>query len=184
MQDHALQADETTPPRLLIVEDNADIRQYIADSLSEDYNIEQAANGREGLDKAQNLMPDLIVSDIMMPEMDGIEMTKALKEDIRTSHIPIVMLTAKTGNDNQLEGYESGADSYLTKPFSARLLQGRIRNLLASQRRMAEHIAQSSISWFANRSVVVPSEASPDESLSHATNTPSLTKLDRQFLDK
>ncbi len=184
VQDHALQTDETTPPRLLIVEDNADIRQYIADSLSEDYNIEQAANGREGLDKAQNLMPDLIVSDIMMPEMDGIEMTKALKEDIRTSHIPIVMLTAKTGNDNQLEGYESGADSYLTKPFSARLLQGRIRNLLASQRRMAEHIAQSSISWFANRSVVVPSEASPDESLSHATNTPSLTKLDRQFLDK
>lgn len=178
-----------THPLILIVEDNADIRQYITDSLSEDYHIEQASNGREGCDKAYSLIPDLIVSDIMMPEMDGIEMTKVLKEDIRTSHIPIILLTAKTGNDNQLEGYESGADSYLTKPFSARLLQGRIRNILATRRRMAEYIAQRSLCSFGVAMPTTPADALQGKTSSPpATESmqaePIVSKLDREFLDK
>lgn len=108
---------ENLRPLLLIVEDNSDIRQYIEDSLQEDYRILQACNGKEGKDLALAQMPDLIVSDIMMPEMDGIEMTKILKEDIRTSHIPIILLTAKTSANDQQEGYDSGADSYLMKPL-------------------------------------------------------------------
>lgn len=166
-------------PLLLIVEDNADIRQYIAESLSEDYRIVQACNGREGRDKAIDTTPDLIVSDIMMPEMDGIEMTKVLKADIRTSHIPVVLLTAKTGNDNQLEGYDSGADSYLTKPFSARLLQSRIRNILASRRRLAEYIAQQSLRSF-NNNMVGKVDSSPQDS----KMINSISNLDREFLDK
>lgn len=115
----------------------------------------------------------------MMPEMDGIEMTKVLKADMRTSHIPVVLLTAKTGNDNQLEGYDSGADSYLTKPFSARLLQSRIRNILASRRRLAEYIAQQSLRSF-NNNMVGKVDSSPQDS----KMINSISNLDREFLDK
>lgn len=133
-------------PLLLIIEDNSDIRQYIEESLCADYRILQACNGKEGLNIAMKQIPDLIVSDIMMPEMDGIEMTKILKEDIRTSHIPIILLTAKTSIADQQEGYDSGADSYLMKPFSAKLLQSRIRNILFCRRKLAEYIVQHSFS--------------------------------------
>ena len=125
---------------LLIVEDNADIREYIADSFSADFVILQAENGEEGLRVAIERMPDIIVSDIMMPRMDGIKMTEALKNDIRTSHIPVILLTAKVTDRDKETGYDSGADSYLTKPFTANLLGKRIRNLLAARRRLAEYL--------------------------------------------
>lgn len=141
---------EERHPLLLIVEDNNDIRQYIEESLQEDYRIIQARNGKEGRDLAFEQMPTLIVSDIMMPEMDGIEMAKILKADIRTSHIPIILLTAKTSINDQKEGYDSGADSYLTKPFSAKLLQSRIRNILSSRRRLTEYIVQKNMNVFGN----------------------------------
>ena len=102
---------EDIRPLLLIVEDNADIRLYIEESLHEDYRIIQACNGREGMEQAFSKVPDIIVSDIMMPEMDGIKMTHILKEDIRTSHIPIILLTAKTSINDQEEGYDSGAET-------------------------------------------------------------------------
>ena len=131
---------EDTSMQLLIVEDNDDIRQYIADSLADDFKILQAANGEEGLRMALEHIPDIIVSDIMMPKLNGIELTQQLKEDIRTSHIPIILLTAKDTQEDKEEGYDSGADSYLTKPFTAKLLTSRIRNILANRRRLAERI--------------------------------------------
>ena len=131
---------ERNKPMILVVEDNSDIRQYIDDSLADDFQIIQAINGREGIDTALSQIPDIIVSDIMMPEANGIELTRTLKADIRTSHIPIILLTAKTSIDSQEEGYDSGADSYLTKPFSAKLLRSRIRNIMTGRRRLAEYI--------------------------------------------
>lgn len=127
-------------PSILIVEDDNDIREYICISLQEDYRILSGKNGKEGVDLARKYIPDMIVSDIMMPEMNGIELCYKIKEDIRTSHIPVILLTAKDSIHDKEEGYESGADSYLTKPFSARLLRSRIHNLLESRRKLAEKI--------------------------------------------
>lgn len=128
-------------PVILIIEDNDDIREYIATSFSSNYRIITAANGKEGVKQALKCIPDIIISDIMMPVMDGIELCKTIKEDIRTSHIPIILLTAKDSIQDKEEGYESGADSYLTKPFSAKLLNSRVQNLLESRRKLAHLIA-------------------------------------------
>ena len=125
-----------TRPVVLVVEDNDDIREYIATSFSSNYRILTATNGKEGLERAQKYIPDIIISDIMMPEMDGIELCKLVKEDIRTSHIPVILLTAKDSIQDKEEGYESGADSYLTKPFSAKLLNSRVHNLLESRKKL------------------------------------------------
>ena len=164
-------ADER--PLLLVVEDNDDIRQYIADSMGDDYQIIQAADGLEGTSLATEQIPDIIVSDIMMPKMNGIELTRQLKEDVRTSHIPIILLTAKDSIEDKEEGYDSGADSYLTKPFSARLLQSRIQNLLANRRRLAELITLKN-SYEPSDPVIVQEIA--DE--------PRLNRLDQEFMDK
>ena len=133
-----------TLPMLLVVEDNDDIRQYIADTFAEDFQVLEASNGEEGVQMAQEHGPDIIVSDIMMPKMNGIELTRRLKSDIRTSHIPIILLTAKNTDEDKEEGYDSGADSYLTKPFTAKLLSSRVRNLLTARRRLTEMIANAS----------------------------------------
>jgi signal transduction histidine kinase/ligand-binding sensor domain-containing protein/DNA-binding response OmpR family regulator len=125
---------------ILVVEDNDDIREYIVSSFTSNYRVTTAANGKDGLATAQKDIPDIIVSDIMMPVMDGIEFCRAVKEDIRTSHIPVILLTAKDSIRDKEEGYESGADSYLTKPFSAKLLRSRIQNLLESRRKLARQI--------------------------------------------
>jgi len=132
-------------PVVLAIEDNADIRQYIASSLAMDYTVVTATNGKEGLEMALKDIPDIIVSDIMMPEMDGIELCRIIKDDIRTSHIPVILLTAKDSIQDKEEGYESGADSYLTKPFSAKLLRSRIQNLLESRKKLAKQIAAQTI---------------------------------------
>ena len=136
------QNDNDTDKRLtiLVVEDNKEILKYIVSTLEADYQILTALNGREGLKLAQEHIPNIIISDIMMPEIDGIELCTRIKGDIRTSHITVVLLTAKDSLHDQERGYESGADSYLTKPFSGRLLQSRIINLLESRRILAEQI--------------------------------------------
>lgn len=180
---------EDARPLILVVEDNHDIRQYIDESLCEDYRIIQARNGKEGRDQAFQEMPALIVSDIMMPEMDGIEMMKILKNDIRTSHIPIILLTAKTSPLDQEEGYDSGADSYLMKPFSAKLLQSRIRNILSGRRRLAEYIIQHNMPSAAGMSTLTSSagEASGQQSLEEAelaASIPELSPLDKKFMEK
>ena len=164
-------ADEVRP-LLLVVEDNDDIRQYIADSMGDDYRILLAADGQQGKALAIDQVPDIIVSDIMMPKMDGIEMTRNLKDDVRTSHIPIILLTAKDSMEDKEEGYDSGADSYLTKPFSARLLQSRIQNLLSTRRKLAELIT------FKNTGSSGQASAPTD------VEEPRMNRLDREFIDK
>lgn len=174
---------EDIRPLLLIVEDNADIRLYIEESLHEDYRIIQACNGREGMEQAFSKVPDIIVSDIMMPEMDGIKMTYILKEDIRTSHIPIILLTAKTSINDQEEGYDSGADSYLTKPFSAKLLHSRIRNILSGRRRLADYIVQKNISQFETSADEQQTSQKATEEKEDAM-TCQISNLDKKFLEK
>lgn len=123
-------------PILLVVEDNTDIREYIAESFNNSFEILEAENGQVGVELALEKIPDIIISDIMMPIMDGIHLTKTLKKDIRTSHIPIILLTAKDSLQAKTEGYSVGADSYITKPFSANLLHTRISNLLESREKI------------------------------------------------
>lgn len=120
-------------PVLLLVEDNEDFRFYLKDNLKQTYAIAEARNGKEGLQRALSLLPDLIVSDIMMPELNGIELCKKLKNDQRTSHIPVILLTARTAEEQKMEGFESGANDYVTKPFNFEILQSRIRNLIAQR---------------------------------------------------
>ena len=120
-------------PLILLVEDEADYRMLVASDLEEDYQVVEAANGKEGLAKALETIPDLVVTDLMMPVMDGIELCRRLKTGVETAHIPVVMLTAKTAVESQVEGLQTGADDYVTKPFHMTLLELRIRNLLERQ---------------------------------------------------
>jgi signal transduction histidine kinase/DNA-binding response OmpR family regulator/streptogramin lyase len=129
-------------PIVLIVEDNADLRKYISGNLSGRYQILEAENGREGLDKAIENIPDLVISDLMMPEMDGVEMCERLKKDTRTSHIPLVMLTAKADRESKLESLETGADDYIIKPFDAEELQVRVKNLIEQRKRLREKFSK------------------------------------------
>ena len=124
---------------ILVVEDNGDMRSYIKDILKHDYRVIEAINGEEGIETAIALMPDLIISDVMMPKMDGIEMCRKLKSDIRTEHIPIIILTARSSSSDSLEGYSTGADDYISKPFSRELLLVRITNLIESRKKLREH---------------------------------------------
>lgn len=126
-------------PSLLVVEDNPDVRKYISMILENHYRIIEAKDGEEGLDKAYDQIPDLIISDIMMPRMDGFQLCKKLKTDTRTSHIPIILLTAKATMKDKVSGLEIGADDYIMKPFEAEELKARIKNLLEQRKRLHEH---------------------------------------------
>ena len=130
--------DENNNPIVLVIEDDEDIRHYIIDELNEDYVFREASNGLEGLTIAKEELPDLIISDIIMPEMDGNEMVSRLKEDIATSHIPIILLTAKSAEEDIVEGLKTGADSYVTKPFNIDVLKAGIDNLLKSREKLRE----------------------------------------------
>ena len=125
---------DTDRPTLLIIDDNNDIRQYERTLLQDDYFVLEAADGKEGLDVAIKEVPDLVVCDVMMPVMDGLELTERLKTNTATSHIPVIMLTAKNLEEQRAEGYEHGADSYITKPFHSKVLLARINNLLKQRR--------------------------------------------------
>jgi signal transduction histidine kinase/ligand-binding sensor domain-containing protein/DNA-binding response OmpR family regulator len=131
-------------PMLLIVEDNADIRDYIKTSLENDFQVAEASNGLMGLEKALEIIPDLIVSDVMMPEMNGMVMCQKLKEDEQTNHIPVILLTAYTGEEKQWEGFKSGADDYVTKPFNINLLQQKLKNISHTRAHLIEKFHQSS----------------------------------------
>jgi YesN/AraC family two-component response regulator len=128
---------------ILIVEDNHEVRKLVADIFKDEYNILEAANGDDGLDIARDKIPDLIISDIMMPGIDGIELCRRVKTDINTSHIPVILLTARTAVTFKYEGLETGADDYIVKPFSVANLKVRSKNLIKQRKILKERFAQS-----------------------------------------
>ncbi|WP_372774254.1 two-component regulator propeller domain-containing protein [Mangrovibacterium sp.] len=131
--------------RLLIVEDNAEVRSFIKSLFTNQYLVEVAENGKIGLQMATENVPDLIVCDVMMPEMDGMELCKRIKTDVRTSHIPVILLTARTAITFKYEGLETGADDYITKPFSADYLKLRVRNLIRQREMIRNHFTRETI---------------------------------------
>lgn len=132
-------------PTVLLVEDNEDFRFYLKDNLGIWFNIIEGKNGLEGWQNALSEMPDLVVSDLMMPEMDGIELCQKMKKDPRTSHIPFVLLTARSANEQKLEGLNIGANDYITKPFNYEILLSRIKNLI-SQQQLLHKVLEKKIS--------------------------------------
>ncbi|MEO8111362.1 MAG: response regulator [Ginsengibacter sp.] len=151
-------------PSILIVEDNTDLRQFIKDILSKEFKTTVAANGKIGLAKAKEIIPDLIISDVMMPGMDGIEMTQQLKQEAATSHIPVIILTAKAGSSSKIEGLQTGADDYLVKPFDANELIVRCKNLIEQRVKLRALFSKQVIS-------ITPSEIEAENS-------------EKQFLEK
>ena len=145
------------------MDDNPDMRRYISDCLEESFYILQSENGNEGIMSAFDNMPDMIISDVMMPEMDGFEFCTAVKTDPMISHIPVILLTAKASGESKIEGLETGADDYLTKPFDKRELQVRVKNLIEQRRRLREK--------FRKDIIIQPREI-------------TVTSLDEQFLQK
>ena len=129
-------------PTILIIDDNNDIRQYERTLLQDYYFVLEASDGREGLEIARKEVPDLVICDVMMPVMDGLEFTKQLKTNTATSHIPVIMLTAKNLEEHRAEGYEQGADSYITKPFHSKVLLARVENLLHQRAHLRQLFAQ------------------------------------------
>ncbi len=127
-------------PLILLVEDNTDIRQFIKTCLGDRYQYKEAQHGKEGLVIARDEVPDMIISDWMMPEMDGVEFCKQIKKDPRTDHIPFIMLTAKATNENKIEGLQTGADEYLIKPFNKDELVLKVQNLITLRERLHVHI--------------------------------------------
>jgi len=143
---------------ILVVEDEPDVRAFIRAPLEPFYTVIEASDGQEGIDKAKEIIPDLIVSDIMMPGTDGYELCRVLKKDIDTSHIPVVLLTAKASEESIVRGLESGADDYITKPFNTRMLLNRIKNLIELRRQLQLKIQR--------KKMLLPTEisvSSPDE---------------------
>lgn len=158
-----LVSENTNRPTVLVIDDNTDIRQYERTLLQDEYIVLEAADGKEGLAVALKEVPDLVICDVMMPVMDGLELTEQLKTNTATSHIPVIMLTAKNLEEHRAEGYEHGADSYITKPFHSKVLLARIENLLR-QRQLLKNLYQGA------------QEAEKEISESH------LEDRDRQFL--
>lgn len=136
-----LVSENTNRPTVLVIDDNTDIRQYERTLLQDEYIVIEAADGKEGLTVAMKEVPDLVICDVMMPVMDGLEFTEQLKTNTATSHIPVIMLTAKNLEEHRAEGYEHGADSYITKPFHSKVLLARIENLLR-QRQLLKNLYQ------------------------------------------
>ncbi|MFR2069443.1 MAG: two-component regulator propeller domain-containing protein [Bacteroides nordii] len=164
---------------MLLVEDNQELRAFLRTIFSSTYRVVEAADGMEGWSKALKFVPDIIISDVMMPEKDGIEMTKELRANMTTSHIPIVLLTAKTSIESKLEGLEYGADDYITKPFSATYLKARVENLL-SQRRKLQSLYRDNLM----NNTHVSSLSTSEEAATEEEKLPDMSPNDRKFMDK
>ena len=133
-------------PLILVVEDNEELRHFLKKSLKKNYRVAEAENGLVGWNKIQQIMPDFIVADLLMPEMDGLELTKKVKEDTRTSHIPMILLTAVTDMESKVAGIKAGADDYITKPFSSEFLHARIENLMNQRLQLQQYYRSQYIS--------------------------------------
>ena len=129
---------DTLEPRkhILVVDDNADIRAYLGSWLGKYYQVSSAANGKEGLETARREVPDLVLTDVMMPVMDGLELCRRLKSDMATSHIPVLLLTARDMDESRADAYKSGADGYIVKPFNEEVLLARVKNLIDSRQHL------------------------------------------------
>ena len=128
--------------QLLIIDDNDDIRTFLSDGFSNYLKVDTASDGKEGLEKAINMNPDIIICDVMMPEMDGFEVTRQLKKEFQTCHIPIILLTAHSSNEHQIEGIESGADDYITKPFSLKYVQKRVLKMIEQREQLKKRFSK------------------------------------------
>lgn len=140
ISEDTLDSDAST---VLVIDDNADIRTYIKSFLSKDYRVLLADNGSHGLQLAMKYIPDVVVSDVMMPVMDGVECCRRLKNEIQTSHIPVILLTACSLDEQRIQGYDGGADSYISKPFNSQLLISRIRNLIENRKQLRQFFSDS-----------------------------------------
>ena len=161
---------DESKPILLIVEDNADLLSYIRDYLDKSYFVLEARDGEEGLKEAIKNIPDLVLSDVMMPKMDGFELCHKLKTDERTSHIPVILLTARASSESKIEGLETGADDYISKPFDPTELKIRIKNLIQQRQKLRGKFASDF--WKENKFPVLQSVAS------------GLNQVDKKFLQK
>lgn len=146
------------PPVLLIVEDNQDVMGFLVDHFQDKFIVHRASDGKEGFKKAIELIPDMIISDVMMPEMNGTELCTLLKSDNRTSHIPIILLTARTPLIYKIEGFETGADDYITKPFSIKVVETRVWNLLQSRQQLRERYKREVTLQPTNMAITLPDE--------------------------
>ena len=169
---------------MLLVEDNQELRHFLRSIFAPKFKVIEAVDGMEGWSKALKFLPDIIISDVMMPEKDGIEMMKELRADMTTSHIPIVLLTAKTAIESKIEGLEFGADDYITKPFSATYLQARVDNILTRRSKLQE-IYRANLMGSESTSVDA-TNAVNDTALSQSEEPeqPEMTSIDRKFMDK
>ncbi|MDH6314917.1 signal transduction histidine kinase/DNA-binding response OmpR family regulator/ligand-binding sensor domain-containing protein [Parabacteroides sp. PF5-5] len=156
---------------MLLVEDNDELRFFLRSIFDSAFRIVEARNGQEGLEKALAYVPDIIISDVMMPEKDGIALTKELRDNLTTSHIPIILLTAKSAIEDKLEGLEYGANDYITKPFSSVYLKARVDNLMAQHKKLQE-LSRSSLTQVSERQI--------EQSLKEAEVSPN----DRKFINK
>ena len=172
--------DAADRPTILVIDDNADVRDYLNTILSPLYNVTMAANGEAGLQEASREVPDLVVCDVMMPVMNGLEFCNRMKSETATSHIPVILLTARTLESQQMEGYEHGADSYITKPFSSRLLLARIDNLLRSRIQLKALFTTDS----REQSDKAPQPASADKQQQESSEEQQLNATDKAFIDR
>lgn len=180
--DEKVAAFDTAKPLILLIEDNSDMRRMIATLLADDYNIIYACDGREGLAFAARYVPDLVISDVMMPGMDGIECCRRIKEEISTSHIPVLLLTACSLDEQKAQGYDSGADRYLSKPFNIEVLRSRIRSLIANRRRIRDVWNNANIITLRHgEEKPLPPKASVTPS---ETGRPKLSPLDNDFYNR
>lgn len=171
-------------PRVLVVDDDIDILSYISGILDGKYIVDTATDGKDGLEKAREKMPDIIVSDVMMPKMDGMDMVRKLKESPETSHIPVVIVTAKIAEEARLEAYESGADSFITKPFSSKLLLARLKNILVTRHMRAAQSVESHISGNSQEIAESPSRAPEGGSDGHSATSPAETAAENPIVSK
>ena len=132
---------------ILIVEDNYDLRNYLKNLLNQQYHIVTAPNGKQGLETALTILPELVITDVMMPQMDGLELCRQLKDNILSSHIPVIMLTAFSDSEKQIGGLKTGADAYITKPFDENILMAQIENLISSRAKLREVFSVSDTAW-------------------------------------
>lgn len=166
---------ESDKPLVLVIDDNRDIREMVSELLNSEYNIITASNGSEGVKKAAKYVPDLVICDVMMPGMDGLECCRRLKEETVTSHIPVLMLTACSLDEQRVQGYDNGADGYLSKPFSSAVLKSRSASLIKN-RRIIKELWQNPVARAVEKTVEKPLDKDKDKEQKREENQPSMLK--------